>query len=314
MGFFAAAGGAIMPRGNRLGECAIETGRPTAYRLFAEHPRHWRDHLYVYPVISRRSKGLSIGVNLNPDLACNFDCIYCQVDRTAAPRVRRVDPGVLANELDHVVALAAAGALFDDPQFAATPQVLRRINDIAFSGDGEPTTCPIFAECVRIAAGTKQRYGLDRAKIVLITDACYLTRPQVAAGLEIMDEHQGEVWAKLDAGTEEYYRQVNRPNYPLRHVLDNIVAAARVRAVCIQSLWMRIAGQAPPDEEVDAFAERINEMVRAGASFGLVQIYTVARRPAQDCVSALDEAELTAIAHRVAARSSVAVETFPANG
>jgi len=292
------------------------TSRPTKLDVFARHSRQWRDNLYVYPVVSRRSRGLSIGVNLNPDLACNFDCIYCQVDRSAAPRVRRVDPDVLADELDHMLGLAVDGSLFADPLFAGTPGPLRRVNDIAFSGDGEPTTCPQFAECVGSAARLKERHGLARAKIVLITDACYLTRPQVVAGLEIMDANQGEIWAKLDAGTQEYYQQVNRPNYPLQHVIDNITAAARVRPVCIQSLWMRIGGAAPPDAEVDAFADRLGAITRAGGRLRQVQIYTVARRPTEDYVTAVSDEELQSIARRVAARSAVtvAVDVFPADG
>src|SRR5437660_9313353 len=72
---------------------------PTKLALFTQHSRHWRENRYVYPVISRRSKGLSIGVNLNPDTVCNFDCVYCCVDRTATPMVREVDLDLLAEEL-----------------------------------------------------------------------------------------------------------------------------------------------------------------------------------------------------------------------
>src|ERR1041384_5902109 len=59
--------------------------------LFTQHSRSWRENRYVYPVVSRRSKGLSIGVNLNPDKVCNFDCIYCCVDRKTPPVWRDVD-------------------------------------------------------------------------------------------------------------------------------------------------------------------------------------------------------------------------------
>ena len=50
--------------------------------LHTQHERRFEANRFVYPVLSRRSKGLSLGVNLNPDKVCNFDCIYCQVDRT----------------------------------------------------------------------------------------------------------------------------------------------------------------------------------------------------------------------------------------
>ncbi len=283
--------------------------------MFADHSRHWRDCLYVYPVISRRSRGLSIGVNLNPDGACNFDCIYCQVDRTGPRRTRTVVLNVLRDELHLVAGLAADETLFSDPRFAGTPPNLRRVNDIAFSGDGEPTTCPVFAEAVQAAAEVHDRFfPASDVKIVLITDACYLTRPKVAVGLEIMDQHNGEIWAKLDAGTEEYYQRVNRPNFPLRHVIDNIVAAARVRPVCIQSLWMRIEGVPPSDDEVDAYAARLRDITEAGGRIRQVQIYTVARPPAEQCVAALPADELAAIARRVAAATNLTVDVFPAGG
>ncbi|MCH8086335.1 MAG: hypothetical protein IIC81_00635 [Chloroflexi bacterium] len=120
------------------------------------HPRDWRRNLYVYPVISRRSRGLSLGINLNPDTACNFDCVYCQVDRTTAPRVRDVDPARISEELTQLIAEAKDGTLFDDPAFAGVPAALQNVKDIAFSGDGEPTTCPVFCECVEIVAAVKK--------------------------------------------------------------------------------------------------------------------------------------------------------------
>ncbi len=277
---------------------------------FASHPREWMNNLYVYPVLSRRSRGLSIGVNLNPDKACNFDCVYCQVDRTAPPVVRKVDVEVVRRELDALAALAASGRLFDAPPFRSAPTAYRRVNDIAFSGDGEPTTCPQFYECIEAACEIKAARALAEAKIVLITDACYLTRPRVREALSLMDRHNGEIWAKLDAGTEDYYRRINRPNYPLRHVLDNILDAARARPVVIQSLWMRIDGQAAPSTEVASFADRLNELLAAGGQIKLIQLYTVARRTAEANVTALSRSELDGIAAMVRSRCPAPVECF----
>ena len=292
----------------------MTTDQPTPPHVFAEHRRDWRQNRYVYPVISRRSRGLSIGVNLNPDKVCNFNCIYCQVDRTVEPWVRSVDPVVLEDELDRMVAAAADESLFAEQSFAATPPELRRFNDIAFSGDGEPTTCPLFAECVRIAAAVKGNYGLDEVKIVLITNACHLTKPAVVAGLDVLAANNGEIWAKLDAGTEERYRMINRSRFPLQHIVDGITAAARDYSVCIQSLWMRIDGQGPPAEEVDAFAARLNEIAAAGGSLKEVQVYTVARRPLEESVAALTVGELRELADTVAARTGLRVNVFPAAG
>ena len=279
-------------------------------RQYADHTRGWRENAYIYPVISRRSGGLSIGINLNPDTACNFDCVYCQVDRTGTPRVREVDVARLGDELSRMIADAQCGALFDDPAFADVPLERRRIRDFAFSGDGEPTTCKHFRECVELVARFKHEAALDNAKIVLITDACYLTKPDVVAGLAILDQNNGEIWAKLDAGTEEYYQRVNRPNYPLRHVMENIIAAAQIRPVVIQSLFMRLDGVGPDDAELAAFCDRLNEVTHAGGRIVYVQVYTVARRPAESFVTALSDAEVDQIRDLVRVRTGMRAESY----
>jgi wyosine [tRNA(Phe)-imidazoG37] synthetase (radical SAM superfamily) len=278
--------------------------------LFADHSRDWRDNLYVYPVISRRSRGLSVGVNLNPDAACNFDCIYCQVDRTQPVKVRHVDLERLGGELDRMLGWAADGSIFEHPAFSGVPTELRRVNDIAFSGDGEPTTCPVFADSVAPVAELKAAHGLADVKIVLITDACYLTRPAVVRGLAIMDANQGEIWAKLDAGTEEYFALVNRPNFPLSHVMENIIAAARGRPVCIQSLFMEIRGQAPTEVEIAAYVARLNEVTAAGGRVQLVQVYTTARQPAEAYVRPLPDIAVAAIAERVRRETGLPTAAF----
>src|SRR5947209_1400646 len=207
-----------------------------------DHRRTFEDNLYVYAVVSRRSKGVSIGLNLNPDKVCNFDCVYCQVDRTTPPIVREVDEPRLLEELEGMLDLVASGELFEIERFRKTPPALRRLNDIAFSGDGEPTTCPEFPEIVRAVAEIRQRRQLD-AKLVLITNATRFHDPRVKAALEILDANGGEIWAKLEAGTQAYYEQVDRSTIPLSRVLANITEAARVRPVVIQALFMRLHGE-----------------------------------------------------------------------
>ena len=278
--------------------------------LFADHPRSWCESRYVYPVISRRSRGLSIGVNLNPDKACNFDCVYCQVDRSGPAPAGGVDPDVLAVELERTLGAALSGRLFDEAPFEQVPTELRRINDIAFSGDGEPTTSPEFLSVVRGVGEIKRRLGLDDVKIVLITDAAYLEKPQVRQALAVMDDNNGEIWAKLDAGTDRYYRLINRPNVPFETVLANILAAARVRPVVIQSLWMYVHDEPPPDDEIGAFGERLRSIVEQGGAIGCVQVYTIARRTTEPWVMPLPDDALEAIAARVRATAHVPVAVY----
>ena len=279
-------------------------------RQHKSHPRNWRENLYVYPVISRRSRGLSIGVNLSPNAACNFDCVYCQVDRSGAPRVHQVDPQCLQDELAETIESAQRGVLFGDRAFADVPATLRDIKDIAFSGDGEPTACTRFRECVEVAASVKREAGLDEAKLVLITNACYLTQPQVAIALAVMDENNGQVWAKLDAGTEHYYRQINRPSHPLQHVIDNIIAAARVRPVVIQSLFMHLDDKPPDESELLASVDRLKEITGAGGRIDYVQVYTVARRPAEDFVTPLTRDEVDRIVGLVRTGAGLRAEAY----
>jgi wyosine [tRNA(Phe)-imidazoG37] synthetase (radical SAM superfamily) len=256
----------------------------------------------VYPVLSRRSRGISIGVNLNPDKVCNFDCIYCQVDRRSEAETKFVETDQLLAEIDHMLELVAGGALFADEPFRDVPADRRRLNDIAFSGDGEPTTYRNFDEIIGAVADLKRRHALPEVKLVLITNASMFHKPAVEQGLAILDRNNGEIWAKLEAGTDPYYQLIERTKVPFQRVLDNITAAARIRPLVIQSLFMRVAGEAPPAAEIDAFCDRLSAIVAAAGRLKLVQVYTVARPPAESFVTPLTDEELEAIAVKVRSR------------
>jgi len=278
--------------------------------LFTQHSRSWQQNRYVYPVISRRSKGLSIGVNLNPDKVCNFDCVYCCVDRSTPATIREVDPVMLQQELDQLLDLASTGELFTQPPFDQTPQPLRRINDVAFSGDGEPTSFPHFPQACRLAVMSLEKRGSSDVKIVVITNATLFHRSQVRDALAFLDLHNGEIWAKLDAGTDAYYRQIERTSIPLQRVLDNILAAGRVRPIVIQSLFLRLNDQGPPPGEIDAYVQRLKDLVGGGCQMKLVQVYTVARSTAVAECTPLPASELDAISEQVRREAGLKVETY----
>jgi wyosine [tRNA(Phe)-imidazoG37] synthetase (radical SAM superfamily) len=278
--------------------------------ILRDHRRTFVDNLYVYAVVSRRSKGVSIGLNLNPDKICNFDCVYCQVDRTTPGPVRDVDLPRLRAELEAMLDLIQSGELFEVDRFRATPPHLRRLNDIAFSGDGEPTTCPEFLEVVQMAAEVKRQRGLADVKLVLISNATHFHRPKVREALTVLAANHGEVWAKLDAGTEDYYKQIERTTIPFQRILDNIADAARTRPLVIQAMFLRLRGQPPSAEEQEGFCERLNEIVRGGGRISLVQVYTVARMPAEAYVSALSAAEVDALVELVRERTGLAAEGY----
>lgn len=146
--------------------------------------------------------------------------------------------------------------------------------------------------------------------MVLITNASMFHRTHVQRGLAILDENNGEIWAKLDAGTDEYYHLIDRTPIPFRQILDNIAAAARVRPLVIQSLFMRVAGEGPSAAELAAFCDRLNEITAAGGALKLVQVYTIARRPTESYVAPLADAEVDAIVELVRERTGLAAAGF----
>jgi wyosine [tRNA(Phe)-imidazoG37] synthetase (radical SAM superfamily) len=285
----------------------------STHQLHTLHERSFEHYRFVYPVLSRRSHGLSIGVNLNPDKVCNFDCIYCQVDRSTQSETQFVELDSLIAELREVLQVVSSGEIYETAKFRDTPPHLRRLNDIAFSGDGEPTTYRNFDAIIERCAAVKREQGLDDVKMVLITNASMFHRPHVQRGLEILDENHGEIWAKLDAGTEKYYKLIERTPIPFARILENITTAARIRPLVIQSLFMRVAGEPPSGDEISAFCDRLQEIVVAGGQLSLVQVYTVARRPAEGFVTPLTDAEVDAIAQKVQERAGVPAAPFYGN-
>lgn len=279
------------------------------------HPREYRENRFVYPVLSRRSGGISLGVNLNPDKVCNFDCIYCQVNRVDVSETKFVEMEQLLTELEAMFRFVGSGDIYRDAAFCDIPEPLRRLNDVAFSGDGEPTTYKNFDEIVRSVAALKKTHQkkwhqLDDVKMVLITNASMFHRPAVQRALELFDANNGEIWAKLDAGTEPYYQQVERTKIPFQRILENITEAAQRRAVVIQSLFMQINGEPPSEMEIDAFCGRLNDVIAAGGRISLVQVYTIARPPAESFVLPLSNKAVDRIAETVRSKTGLTTDVY----
>lgn len=284
---------------------------PNHWQSVRDHSRAWEGCLLVYPVVSRRSRGLSIGVNLNPDKRCNFDCVYCEVDRRTPPRLLKAEPDRIRAELTTMIRAARNGELARHPRFQETGELTRQIRDIAFSGDGEPTMVPHFADCVRTVTEVKTAEGLAETKLVLITDAAGLDKADVRRGLEILDAHQGEVWAKLDAGTEAYYRQVNRSHVRFERILRNLLLTARARPILIQTLLLKLHGQPMSPEELDAYCQRLCEILAQGGKIREVQAYTIARPTPEPWTTRLETDELEAMAEIIRRRTGLPVSVYP---
>ncbi len=275
-----------------------------------DHSRRYQDFTYVYPVISRRSRGLSIGINLNPDKRCNFDCVYCEVDRTIPGKATHVDLAQAADELRWLARHAVTGGLGEEEKFREAGALTLEIRDFAFSGDGEPTMVPNFDACVEMAVGVRQELGLSDTQIVLITDAAGLDKATVRRGLEIMDANHGEVWAKLDAGTEGYFRQVNRGFVSFSRILRNLNLTAQARPIVIQSLFLKVHGEMMSALELRSYIQRLQDILAVGGQIKEVHAYTIARPTPEAWATRLTLAELESLASMVRNETGLRVLTF----
>ena len=266
------------------------------------HPRGRRQNRYVYTVRSRRARGISIGINLDPQKTCNFDCVYCEViDRreiekgTGRPPIDARD---VAEELAKELSLHSGNA--GDP-----------VRDIAFAGDGEPSTFRGFLPLARSLYDVRDSSGFGDVPFVLITNGSGIAREEMRAAHDLFAERGGAFWIKLDAGSEDFYRKICRSAVPFGRVLSNLAEAARRHPVVVQSMFLRWRGEAPGAAEVTAWAGRIADVAAAGGRVSLVQVYTVARETMEKDVTALTAEELERIAAAArAAAPGVPVETF----
>jgi wyosine [tRNA(Phe)-imidazoG37] synthetase (radical SAM superfamily) len=243
-----------------------------------DRPRDFLNNRFVYAVISPRARGLTLGVNMNPDKRCNFDCLYCEVDRATLPEQSTLHVGVMASELHRTLVHIQQGRLREHPQYQSLPDELLQLRHVALSGDGEPTLSPQFAEVVQAVVHVRALGGFPFFKIVLLTNATGLDRSQVQESLKRFTKSD-EIWVKLDGGTQEYLDKVCRlKDVTLGKILSNILHLARQRPVVIQSLFPAINGEEPTAEDIEQYAHRLKELKSDGAQISLVQIYS-ANRP-----------------------------------
>jgi histidinol dehydrogenase len=241
----------------------------------------------LYPVRSRRARGLSLGLDLFPDgKRCSYDCPYCEVfPSEGAPAF---DPGRLREELDRYAALASG-----------RPAMLPR--DISIAGRGEPSLSPWLATALEAAAAARRRHPevYGAAALVLITNATGFLEPSVSALLGASVEEEGlSIWAKLDAGTESLHAAMSRSAFSLARVEEAILGFSRAHVLTIQTMLCRLAATrggealAPPDGEVTAAGRLLGGLLRRGARIGEVQLYTMARPSPEGLCAPFEDREL----------------------
>jgi wyosine [tRNA(Phe)-imidazoG37] synthetase (radical SAM superfamily) len=260
-------------------------------------------------MFSPRAGGLSIGINLNPDKACNFNCVYCDVDRTRPAQGSHLDADVVVSELIETFGELKINLLQQDPAFSRMPGDLLLPRQIALSGEGEPTLAPQFREIVEAIVHVRAVGRIPFLPVVLITNGSKLHDLNVDAAIQLLTRHD-QVWIKLDGGTDDYLEELNKPCITVDQLLANILFLSRRREVVIQSMFPSIQGTGPSRAQVVAYAERLAELKDAGAKIKLVQIYSAHRVPQNSGIGHLPLASLSAIAETVREVSGLKAEVF----
>jgi wyosine [tRNA(Phe)-imidazoG37] synthetase (radical SAM superfamily) len=264
-----------------------------------DHDRDSAALRYVYPVISRRAGGVSVGINLNTNNACNWRCIYCQVPDLKRGPAPATDLSVLENELrDFLNEL-----LHGDFMQTRVPESARRINDIALSGNGEPTSSAQFVQVIALIARVRREVALpETVKTVLITNGSLLYRSEVQQGLRDMAKLNGEVWFKLDRASEAGMHLVNGTRISMSKVRDNLIAAIASCPTWLQTCWFALDGEPPSRQDEDDYLEFVAALMREGHQPQGVLLYSLARPSMQaeaPRLSALSAEQLQVFADRI---------------
>lgn len=249
---------------------------------------HRRDVLgmkHVYPVLSRRSGGLSLGINLNPDKACNWRCIYCQVEGLQRGNAPAIDLALLDDELALVLRALGDGSLARRLGIAEA-----EVRDFAISGDGEPTSATEFPEVVELTAEKRRAAGLEnKTALVLITNGSFIGHERVQRGLRILAHHAGEVWFKQDRGSAAALRTVNSVALDPEQRLEVLGIAASLCPTRVQSAWFSLDGELPAESEVATWLDWLRRAIARGVDLAGVQIYGLARPSHQPEAARLGE-------------------------
>jgi histidinol dehydrogenase len=273
----------------------------------------------IYPVFSRRSRGLSIGVNLFPSgKVCNYDCPYCEVFPFASETVFSVE------QMEEELLISIA-------DFSKQTEPIR---DICFSGNGEPSLSPLFPTALEKALRIRDTL-IPSTAVVLITNGTGLLDDAVYNLLEEKSKVGLSIWLKIDAGTEDWFNKINSPlnlgpsgqqmppcqqtqqqSSGFEKLITRIKSFVCASPCIIQTMICKVDGLPPPLCEEQAWLTLIGDIARQGSLKG-VHIYGKARPgPKDPLAQALDTAVLENRANALSgalreAACTVPVEVFP---
>ncbi|MAS81693.1 MAG: radical SAM protein [Legionellales bacterium] len=244
-----------------------------------DHSREKAGLTYIYPVLSRRAGGLSIGINLNINNACNWRCIYCQVPELIRGAAPVTDLDKLAHELRYFLADVMYGDFYDREEVADEYRVIK---DIAISGNGEPTTASNFYQVVNLLELILEEYSLlNSIKCVLITNGSMVSRTHIKKGLKKLARIKGEVWFKIDSATPQGVSTINQIKGSRISTLKRLKISANHCPTWIQTCVFMYKNKPPCNLETDAYINLLKAAVSQNILVRGVLLYGVERKSMQ---------------------------------
>jgi len=240
---------------------------PAEHLTVEDHNRDVSGLTYVYPVVSRRAGGVSIGINLNINNACNWRCIYCQVPNLSRGTPPPINLALLEKELRGFLNELLHGNFMNE----FVDEKDRHLMDIAFSGNGEPTSAKDFPQVLEIVEKVLKEFNLlnpanpspilpNPIKVRLITNGSLMDKTHVLESMKHLANINGEVWFKVDAGSSEGIAKINDVNMSIASVIKRLKACAANCPTFVQTCMVAIDGQAPNQEEINAYIALLSQV------------------------------------------------------
>tara|TARA_B110000967_G_scaffold203817_1_gene245152 strand:+ start:602 stop:1441 length:840 start_codon:yes stop_codon:yes gene_type:complete len=258
------------------------------------HDRNIFKGKYVYPVVSRRAGGLSLGINLNTNNACNWQCIYCEVPNLVRGKPVPIDLQELENELDYWLDQIVNKSFLRQYTKSKT-----EFKDIAFSGNGEPTASKQFKDVISILINKINEYKLDKIIIRLITNGSYMANPATQKALSLLSNFNREVWFKIDQTNQEGVKIINQVNLSKSSVKKNLEASLKNNPTVVQTCLFKLNEELPSLQSLEdyiKFMEPYKDKIKG------IHLYSLARESEQTNehkLTRLTVSELKVIADKI---------------
>ncbi len=218
---------------------------------------------YVFGPVPSRRLGRSLGIDPIPLKTCNWNCVYCQLGRTApltADRANYAPAALIVEEVHQALETRRSGG----------------VDWVTFVGSGEPTLHEGLGWMIR------QVKTMTRIPVAVITNGSLLGRPDVRGELSAADA----VLPSLDAGSASHYRALNRPHpaFTFEHLVDGLVEFRRGYA---GKLWIEVMLVKGLNDDASALRDLAAVLSRIGPDE--VHISVPLRAPAEAWVEPAGE-------------------------